>query len=59
MSDASHGLPIHRPDPEFGRSYGRQGDAVPQMTISRGWWLLPAFLGGVTGWVFLFKALFF
>lgn len=59
MSDATHGLPIHRPDPDFGRAYGRPGEAIPEITLPRGWWLVPSFLGGIAGWVFLVRALFF
>lgn len=59
MSDATHGLPIHRPDPEFGRAYVRPGESVPRLALVRGWWLLPCVIGGLAGWVFLFRALFF
>lgn len=59
MSDATHGLPIHTPDPDFGRSYGWQGDTVPEVSLPRGWWLVPLFLCGVATWVLLARALFF
>ncbi|MBD1203332.1 MAG: hypothetical protein O9292_03445 [Rhodobacteraceae bacterium] len=59
MSDATHGLPIHRPDPDFGRAYGRPGDAAPRLGLPSGWWLLPSLAGGLAGWVILFRALFF
>lgn len=63
MSDATHGLPIHRPDPEFshdfGRAYARPGEGIPQIGLARGWWLVPSLLFGLTGWALLIRALFF
>ena len=63
MSDATHGLPIHRPDPEFGHDFGRSyampGESIPQIGFARGWWLVPSMLFGLAGWVFLIRALFF
>ena len=59
MSDTTHGLPIHQPDPEFGRPYGLAHDGIPKLALPRGWWLLPMVIGGLAGWVILFRALFF
>lgn len=59
MSDATHGLPIHTPDPDFGRIYSFPGEALPQLRLARGWWLLPMMMGGLVGWAALLRALFF
>lgn len=59
MSDATHGLPIHTPDPDFGRAYQRPGEAMPQLRLSPGWWLLPMLMGGAVGWAVLLRAIFF
>lgn len=59
MSDATHGLPIHTPDPDFGRAYQRPGEVMPQLRLSRGWWLLPMLAGGLAGWALILRAIFF
>ena len=58
MSDATHGLPIHTPDPEFGRMYQFPGEALPQLRLTRGWWLVPMLAGGIVGWAVLLRAVF-
>lgn len=59
MSDATHGLPIHTPDPDFGRNYLVQGDVVPEFRLARGWWVLPMMAGGIAGWALLLRAVLF
>lgn len=59
MSDATHGLPIHTPDPDFGRVYQRPGEAIPELRLRSGWWLLPMLAGGVAGWAVLLDTIFF
>lgn len=59
MSDATHGLPIHTPDPDFGRAYQLPGEALPQLRLAEGWWLLPMLAGGLSGWALLLGAVFF
>ena len=56
MADATHGLPVYCPDPEFGRAYRAPGESVPSYRLPAGWWLLPAMLLGLAGWVALFWA---
>lgn len=58
MTDATHGLPVYNPDPDFGRSYRAPGEAVPEVQLPAGWWLLPAVVTGTVGWAMLFWALF-
>lgn len=59
MTDATHGLPIYEPNPDFGRAYRAAGDTVPSFRLPAGWWILPSVMGGVAGWAMLFKTLFF
>lgn len=59
MSDATHGLPIHTPDPDFGRAYQRPEEVMPQFQLSPGWWMLPMLAGGVVGWAVLLRSIFF
>lgn len=59
MSDATHGLPVHRPDPEFGRPYALAHEDIPRIGLPQGWWLLPMLTGGIAGWVILLRAVFF
>lgn len=59
MSDATRGLPIHRPDPDFGRIYMHPADVLPEVQLGRGWWLLPMLAGGLAGWAVLMRAIFF
>lgn len=59
MRDATHGLPIHTPDPDFGRRYLSPGEALPQVHLAPGWWLLPMLGGGLLGWAVLIRTIFF
>lgn len=59
MSDATHGLPIHTPDPDFGRVYPFPGETMPDWCLSPGWWLLPMLAGGVAGWTLILRGIFF
>lgn len=58
MSDATQGLPIQSHDPDFGRRYLSPGEALPQVHLARGWWLLPMLAGGVASWSVLIRTIF-
>lgn len=59
MTDLTNGLPKYDANPDFGRAYQVAGDAVPTFRLPAGWWILPSVLGGLAGWILLFKAIFF
>ena len=61
MTNATQGLPVKTPDPDFGRFYHHPGDTLPrlEMRLSRGWWLLPMLAGGISGWILLIGAVLF
>lgn len=59
MSDATHGLPVYEPNPDFGRPYGRVGEKAPSFELPHGWWIVPSVVLGALGWILLFKAVFF
>ena len=59
MSDATHGLPVYRPDPDFGRAYRRPGEVVPRLALPRGWLVAVAASGAVAGWAALLGVVIF
>jgi hypothetical protein len=59
MQNAFQTMPAAMNDVSFGRSYVVQGEKVPEFRMPPGWWLLPALVGGIAGWVFLISAMFF
>lgn len=59
MSDATHGLPVYEPNPDFGRAYVPLGEKMPSFQLPHGWWIVPAVALGTLGWILLFKAVFF
>ena len=59
MQTAFQTIPGAANDVTFGRSYSVRGDSVPEFRMPPGWWLLPALIGGIAGWVMLISAIFF
>jgi hypothetical protein len=59
MSDASQTFSAVGNDAAFGRNYAVRGDAAPEFRMPPGWWLVPAVIGGATGWIALISAVFF
>ncbi|MCZ8077719.1 MAG: hypothetical protein RSE12_20540 [Fuscovulum sp.] len=59
MQNAFQTMPAGLNDVSFGRSYAVHGDTVPEFRMPPGWWLLPAVVGGIGGWVMLISAIFF
>lgn len=59
MQTAFQAMPGNVNDVTFGRSYAVRGDSVPEFRMPPGWWLLPALIGGIAGWVMLISAIFF
>lgn len=59
MSDATHGLPVYRPDPDFGRSYRLPDEVEPSFRLPQGWWITPLIGVAVAGWAALLLHLMF